>query len=132
MKYFAVLLFLVLESAAAFSLLPYKTTPTRTPSLLKYTIIAPPDEADEQSEDRKDDTVVAKQATADQGGPGSLEGYHDYDEIKEQEDLLNVDSFDNEAGGIIPGFHLSSLCSDDWVSYEERKGWLGIAHSVGA
>lgn len=26
--------------------------------------------------------------------------------------MLNVDRFDNKAGGIVPGFRFNSLCSD--------------------
>lgn len=109
---------LAFESAASFGTLP-QLHPVTRPSLaspLRYTIIAPPDDDDDKKSKEQQPPVQQQQqqavTTDNQGGPGSLEGYHDYNEL-EDEDLLNVDSYDNQAGGIMPGFHLSSLCSDD-------------------
>ena len=102
---------LTFESVASFCLVPCKAS---TPTFLRYTIIGNPD--DDAAVDKKDETdsEVSEAATAvDQfGGPGSLDGYRDYDESGAV-DELSVDSYKNEAGGIVPGFQLSSLCSDD-------------------
>jgi hypothetical protein len=113
MKLSNLALALTLESVASFRLLPGKAF---TPTLLRYTIIGNPDDEalDKDKDDSRNSDSQAYKATAtDQfGGPGSLDGYKDYDELAAV-DELNVDSFQNEAGGIVPGFHLSSLCSDD-------------------
>ena len=45
-------------------------------------------------------------------GPGDLSGYSD-DYVEKEEDDLNVDAYKSEVGGVVPGFRLSALCSDD-------------------
>lgn len=117
-------LVLALESATAFSILPSKTT-TRTPTfLLKYAIIYPED--DDKPKQGVDPNSVAsvadnKSKEAPKGGnggnksdpgPGSLDGYRDFNEL-DGDDEISVDSYSTEVGTIVPGFHLSSLCSDD-------------------
>jgi hypothetical protein len=102
---------LTLESVSSFCLVPSKVS---TPTFLRYTIIGNPD--DDVTDSRKSDSsspVAQATAATDQfGGPSSLAGYSDYDE-QSAVDELNVDAYDNAAGGIVPGFQLSSLCSDD-------------------
>lgn len=114
MKLSTLALALPLQSVASFCLLPCKAS---TPTFLRYTIIGNPDDEvldkDKKDDSRNSDSQAYKATATDQfGGPGSLDGYKDYDELAAV-DELNVDSFQNEAGGIVPGFHLSSLCSDD-------------------
>ena len=113
MKPFTIALALTLESVASFCLFPSKSF---TPTFLRYTVIGNPDDEtflDKDKDSRNSDSQVSKATATDKfGGPGSLDGYKDYDELAAV-DELNVDSFQNEAGGIVPGFHLSSLCSDD-------------------
>lgn len=122
MKVSALVLVLLasLESASSFAILPSKAAVTRSPFVvvLKYAIVYPDD--DEEPQDEIDPNSVAattvveaKQEVTEDAGPASLDTYQDYDEMQEVEGLLNVDAHDNEAGGIVPGFHLSSLCSDD-------------------
>ena len=102
------------ETTTAFCVLPLKATVKATH--LKYNIIYPDDA---ESEDQKKPAAnpaqqapAAQQKSAD-GAVASFEGYQDYDELKEVTEVLNVDAYDNMAGGIIPGQQLSSLCSDD-------------------
>jgi len=107
---------LAMKSADSFSILPSAQPKMQChPSsmALRYTIIGPPPD-DDDMENEQTSPKQQKAATAnDQAGPGSLEGYRDYNELEDVEEMLNVDAFDNKAGGIVPGFHLSSLCSDD-------------------
>jgi hypothetical protein len=104
------ILVLVLGSASSFSVRPLRTIKA-TNTALHYQEIPGPDD-EEEEKNKKQATVQAKAETS-QGGPGSLEGYSDYDEMAELDAELNVDAFDSMAGGIRPGFQLSSLCSDD-------------------
>jgi hypothetical protein len=100
-----------LESATAFCNLPYRTTSqvVKQPvTFLKYAIVYPDDEIEE-------DTTPAEATPTQKNSDGSVasfEGYKDYNELAEV-NQMNVDSYDNAAGGIVPGFQLSSLCSDD-------------------
>ena len=41
-----------------------------------------------------------------------LSSYRDYDELSD-DDHINVDSYNDPTGNIIPGFHLTALCGDD-------------------
>jgi hypothetical protein len=120
MKVSTLALVLALESAAAFSILPSKTI-TRTPTiLLKYSIVYPED--DEKPKQGVDPNSVAYAADKNKSkeapvsksdpGPGSLDGYKDFNEL-DGDDEINVDSYSTEVGMILPGFHLSSLCTDD-------------------
>jgi hypothetical protein len=91
---------------------------TLSSTALRYTIIGPPDEEQEQDPHAVGDsqhhfTPTTKQ-TAHNGGVQDLSNYRDYDEILETEDTLNIDSFSHASGAsIMPGFHLSALCGDD-------------------
>ena len=78
---------------------------------LCYQIVYPDDHENETKEETPK-ASAAPQKTTD-GAVASFEGYQDYDETKEANEMLNVDAFDSMAGGIIPGQQLSSLCSDD-------------------
>ena len=71
-----------------------------------------PDDAEEEKPEEAQNKPPVSQANAD-GSIASFEGYTDYDELAEVTEMLNVDAFDNVAGGIMPGQQLSSLCSDD-------------------
>lgn len=90
----------------------------RLPSALSYTII-PGAEPDEKDDDDDAEPNFWAQRKGDQNaGPGSLQGYRDSEEMKMHsgiDDDLNVDAYDNMAGGIIPGVQLSAggLCGDD-------------------
>jgi hypothetical protein len=103
------ILVLSLGSASSFCIRP---TTTSLQSALRYTIIGNPDE---EVEEASPAAVAQPTASTDSRfGPSSLEGYSDYNERAEFETELGVDSFSNKAGGgIMPGFDLSSLCSDD-------------------
>jgi hypothetical protein len=114
---YALALVLALESATAFSILPCKAT--RTPTILRYNIVYPED--DEEPKQGVDPNSVqaatAKSAEAPSlrttdPNPGSLDEYRDFNEL-DGDDEIAVDSYATEVGGIVPGFHLSSLCSDD-------------------
>jgi hypothetical protein len=105
------ILVLVLGSAYSFSILPLRSIKTAN-TALHYTIIGAPDE-EEQEKNKQPPVQQAKTATDSQFGPGSLDGYLDYDESAELDEELNIDAYDSMAGGIRPGFQLSSLCSDD-------------------
>jgi hypothetical protein len=116
---YALALVLALESAKAFSVLPGRAT--RTPTFLKYNIVYPEDdEAPKQGVDPNSvqAAVVTGKSTEAPSlkhtdpNPGSLEEYRDFDEL-DGDDEIAVDSYATEVGGIVPGFHLSSLCTDD-------------------
>lgn len=97
--------FLAVESVTAFGVVSSRTS--RQTFALRYTVVEGIDEEDkEDAEDGGIRSRIGKDPAAQ-----DLASYRDYDELSD-EDYLNVDSF-NEGSGIIPGFHLSSLCSDD-------------------
>jgi hypothetical protein len=100
-------LFLAVESVTAFSIVPARTR--QTTFALRYTVIEGLDEEDDKdAEDGGIRSRIGKDAN-----PNDLSNYRDYDEMSD-ENILNVDSFQNRAGGgIIPGFNLSALCGDD-------------------
>lgn len=127
MKVF-VLFALALELTTAFVILvPSKKVASRQQSFLKYAIVYPDDDEDGKKEDAVDPNSVAAAAMPSQGptsedqsqgsnaGPDSLDQYRDIDEFEADEvnKDLNVDAYDSAAGGIMSGFQLSSLCSDD-------------------
>jgi hypothetical protein len=106
------ILVLVFGSAYSFSIRPLRSIKT-TNTALHYTVYGAPEEEEEQE---KPPVQQAKTVMDANGGPGSLDGYSDYDEAAEfagVDDDLNVDAYDSMAGGIRPGVQLSSLCSDD-------------------
>jgi len=90
------------------------TTTTRRATFLKYTVIAGLDEEEQEEAKNPEARELMKKAGKSDGGagPASLAGYRDYDEL-DGENELNVDSFNNPAGGIMPGYNLSGLCGDD-------------------
>lgn len=117
--YALALAIIALESAKAFSILPPMAT--RTPTFLKYNIVYPEDnKAPKHGVDPNSvqAEVVAGKSTEAHSlkktdpNPGSLDDYRDFNEL-DGDDEIAVDSYATEVGGIVPGFHLSSLCSDD-------------------
>lgn len=91
----------------------------RTTVALKYTIIGAPEDDIEQDPNsvgyqRNLHRRGSNQQRATNGAAGDLSSYRDYDAVLEDEDILNVDSFNHASGAsIMPGFHLSALCGDD-------------------
>lgn len=86
---------------------------------LRYQIVYPDDHEEANAKEKKQRQDATAQAAAKppvsavDGAVATFEGYIDYDELQEATDMLNVDTYDRLAGGIIPGQQLSSLCSDD-------------------
>lgn len=90
---------------------------------LKYTVIGGIDEPDEPEIDpnsvgysatpRKAQPVQKKSKVSAHGPGADLSSYNDnYDD--NEVSMLNSDAYSNDvAGGIVPGFRLTSLCSDD-------------------
>lgn len=111
----SVLALLVLKSVTAFQVIPQKAAATSS-SALRYTVFGAPD--DEVEEDPQGVNYTQQRSAAPQqaqnGAVKDLSSYRDYDEVFEDVDEINVDSFSHVSGSsIMPGFHLSSLCGDD-------------------
>ena len=116
MKTFTLIFAALLGNAKAFQVV----LPPRSTSALRYTIIGAPDEEVEQDPQSVGYNSHAQHhnreahSQAINGGVGDLSSYRDYDEVLEDEDHLNVDSFSHTSGAnIMPGFHLTALCGDD-------------------
>ena len=112
--YLSTISLLVLQSSTSFQI-----NPSRAASLsaLRYTVIGAPGE--EMEEDPQGVGYVQQRAAAapqqaHNGAVMDLSSYRDYDDVLEDDDELNVDSFSPASGAsIMPGFHLSALCGDD-------------------
>jgi len=69
--------------------------------------------------------------TGDRAGPGHLSGYSN-GYVEKEEDVLNVDAYKSEVGGIMPSFRLSSLslslASDDNPRTERASIFLSSIH----
>ena len=109
----ALILLSFLWSAAAFTLVPPHKTSS---SELRYTVFGGIDE----EEVEQDPYAVGYQQQqqrqpqrSQMGAVADLSQYRDYDDVLQDEDNLNVDSFSHLSGNIMPGFHLTALCGDD-------------------
>mmetsp|Transcript_7503 Transcript_7503/g.9779 ORF Transcript_7503/g.9779 Transcript_7503/m.9779 type:complete len:114 (+) Transcript_7503:137-478(+) len=107
-------LLFVVRSVTAFQVVPPKTAIST--SALGYTIIGAPEE--EMEQDPQSVGYTQQKSSVPQnshnGAVQDLSTYRDYDEVLEDEDILNVDSFSHTSGAaIMPGFHLTALCGDD-------------------
>mmetsp|Transcript_2985 Transcript_2985/g.4591 ORF Transcript_2985/g.4591 Transcript_2985/m.4591 type:complete len:122 (+) Transcript_2985:77-442(+) len=93
---------------------------TTTPTFLRYTVFGGIDDEEPEKDPwavGSNSSSLKQQKTETQTkvvghGPGDLSGYND-EFVEEEVADLNVDAYDSEAGQIMPGFHLSSLCGDD-------------------
>ena len=107
---------------------PYRiVVPTSTTTSLPYTVIKGIDDDDgpedidpnsvgyrnpSEMSSAADNSVDAPVGTVkDHAAPDFSEYNDDYEE--KDDDLLNVDAFSSAAGGVMPGFRLTSLSEDD-------------------
>lgn len=113
---FIVLLSALLASANAFQVfvVPSQQQRIKSTTALQYTVIGPPGEDMEQDPNSVGYQQHRQVTASSQGAVQDLSQYRDYDEVLEDEDQLNVDSFSHTSGAaIMPGFHLTALCGDD-------------------
>mmetsp|Transcript_4646 Transcript_4646/g.6874 ORF Transcript_4646/g.6874 Transcript_4646/m.6874 type:complete len:123 (+) Transcript_4646:98-466(+) len=107
---------LLITMASSFSTMTVQNnrmmTQRRPAFLLKYTVIAGLDEEEIEESHDEDARDLMRKAGKENYSPETLAGYQDFNAL-DGENHINVDSYSNPAGGIVPGFQLSSLCEDD-------------------
>ena len=111
----AIVFSVMVGGAHAFTVIPAKQqAPSLTTAPLQYTIVQgiEPDEQDHEARE------LVQEMMSHRKREHGDDQYAGYDATLSEADAinrhLNVDSFSNSiAGGIIPGFQLTSLCADD-------------------
>jgi hypothetical protein len=106
-----------MEKTSAFCCPKHSTTPT----FLRYTVFGGIDEEEPEKDPwavgsgnslKEEKTETQNPSKVVGHGPGDLSAYND-EYVEEEVAELNVDAYASEAGQIMPGFSLSSLCGDD-------------------